>query len=134
MEKNTNLTFEIIIEIVIALVLGLIINILGFIVGATFGGNFGFFNYNGVPGYEAGGLFIGIIGFAIGVFLSTIISAEIFKIKGSIFSAFIGCLIGAVITLILNIFSTNFYLLLITMTFPIIGSILGLNLKKIYKE
>jgi hypothetical protein len=52
--------------LITSIIFGIIFGIIGLIIGATIGGNFGFFEFFGNVGYEAGGLFFGIVGICMG--------------------------------------------------------------------
>lgn len=71
-EKKKNLLFQLCITTLFALV----VFVFGWLFGAQFGGNNYFFEYHGLPGYEAGGLFGSIIGLLCGIFLGLFLSIK----------------------------------------------------------
>ncbi len=134
MKFRENRKFVIFIQVLVALIIGIIFGIIGLIGGMTYGGNYGFFEYSGLRGYESGGIFISIICFGLGIILGTYLSAELLSVKGSLISMLVFGIIGTALTLILNLFPIPPYLLLITLIFPILGSIIGFYLREIYNN
>ena len=70
---------------------GIIVGILGVMVGAGIGGNHGFPGFGGATaGYEAGGVFFGLLGIALGSFAAVVIVQMVLHERCSYLVALLG--------------------------------------------
>lgn len=128
-------SWEIVIRIVVGFVLSFVSLLLFGIIGTLLGGNgyLGGFEFAGLSSYEAGGLFLGLIGAAFGAALG-IFAVDYYEKKPSL-SPFVGAFsvllwmifLGFVIpnTIAVIAWQNSFGLFL-----PLVGAILGFILKK----
>ena len=100
MKKNINLKsfYALIIEIILGSVGGGLFGFIGAIIGFGIGAN-GSFEFNGVGGYEAGGILFGLIGTVLGSWLIIFFIAEKKYNKYSYIFSLIGCILAFLVDL-----------------------------------
>lgn len=127
---NRNIT-EVFLQILLGLVFSVLLGMINLFVGAIIGGNFGFPPFGGNSGYEAGGVFFGILGLSLGCLIGMIIVDIIFHRKRKYTSALIAAALVAVINLVLFDRELSLFMAVIILLLPLLVLIIMMNWQKI---
>ncbi len=77
------------IQFILSTIFSLIFSVIGWVLGADYGGNYGFFDFQGLVGYEASGGFVGSITLLFGIWLGLFLSSKLYKKEGNWFFVYL---------------------------------------------
>jgi hypothetical protein len=111
---------------------GIIIGILGVMVGAGIGGNHGFPGFGGATaGYEAGGVFFGLLGIALGSFAAVVIIQMVLHERCSFLVALLGSSVSFAADLALYDYYAPPWTLILIVAMPPTLAVVGIHWRRI---
>ncbi len=118
---------KILVEWTLGVLGGIVIGILGLLLGADIGGNQGFPSFGGaMAGWEAGGVFFGLLGISLGSFAGVLIVQRAIHKWSDFFAALLGAGLAFAFDFALYDFSappwTHILILVMPSSFVVIGS------------
>lgn len=123
---------RIVLQLAVGTAGAIIIGIAGILLGANIGGNFGFFGFGGAyPGWEAGGVFFGLLGIALGGLAGVAVVQNGAHEQGCYLAALLGAGAGFVIDFSLYDYNAPALTLVLILLIPPSLVLLGIHCQSI---